>query len=53
EFIESLRMEWAQSRARVQRWAEEDKLLVEEMHRVLVYFAWQALWWHENSLKRT
>jgi hypothetical protein len=27
------------------RWAEEVKLLSEEMHRVLAFFLWEVGWW--------
>ena len=40
-----MRVEWAKSRARAQRWHEEVLLLLEEMHRILQYFHWKANWW--------
>jgi hypothetical protein len=30
------------------RWSEEAELLLEEMHRVLVYLSWEADWWRER-----
>jgi hypothetical protein len=40
-----LRAEWAKSRARAARWAEEVQLTVEEMRRVLSYLQWKSEWW--------
>ena len=40
-----LRVEWAKSRARSARWAEEVDLILEEMHRTLLFFKWKARWW--------
>ncbi|KAJ7029541.1 hypothetical protein C8F04DRAFT_962701 [Mycena alexandri] len=42
---ESLRVEWAKTRARARRWTEEVDLLEEEMRRVLVFLEWKASWW--------
>lgn len=52
EFIDSMRVEWARSRARAQRWAEEERLVVEEMRRVLAYFECRASWWRDNARRR-
>ncbi|KAG2078357.1 hypothetical protein BDR04DRAFT_1124244 [Suillus decipiens] len=38
-------MEWCKVHARVNRWSEEVKLLLEEMQRVVVFLKWQAEWW--------
>jgi hypothetical protein len=40
-----LRCEWAKSKARADRWAEEVVLLVEEMRRVIAFLHWKASWW--------
>ncbi|KAH9476591.1 hypothetical protein JR316_0010503 [Psilocybe cubensis] len=50
-----LRVEWARSRARMQRASEEVLLLKEEMRRVLVYLRWRANWWRqrENAISTT
>ncbi|KAJ7024514.1 hypothetical protein C8F04DRAFT_1270212 [Mycena alexandri] len=42
---ESLRVEWAKTRARARRWTEEVNLLEEEMRRILVFLEWRANWW--------
>ncbi|PPR04026.1 hypothetical protein CVT26_001447 [Gymnopilus dilepis] len=44
-----LRVEWAKSRARAARAAEEVMLLKEEMRRVLVFLEWKAAWWQERQ----
>ncbi|KAJ7486373.1 hypothetical protein B0H11DRAFT_1721594, partial [Mycena galericulata] len=45
---EDIRVEWAKSRARADRWREEVVLMEEEMRRVLEYCAWKARWWDER-----
>jgi len=47
EFNESMRVEWAKSRARMMRWGEEYQLIQEEMRRVVTYFEFKALEWEE------
>ncbi|KAJ7453514.1 hypothetical protein FB451DRAFT_1565625 [Mycena latifolia] len=42
---EALRVEWAKTRARAMRYAEEVELLEEEMRRVLQFLSWRATWW--------
>ncbi|KAK6974482.1 hypothetical protein R3P38DRAFT_3335742 [Favolaschia claudopus] len=42
---EAVRIEWAKTRARSRRWAEEVDLLEEEMRRVNAFLAWRAQWW--------
>jgi hypothetical protein len=42
---EGLRVEWAKTRAKANRWAEEVDLLEEEMRRILVFLEWKAQWW--------
>ncbi|KAJ7059133.1 hypothetical protein C8F01DRAFT_1370735 [Mycena amicta] len=49
EADEALRIEWARTRARALRWAEELDLLEEEMRRVVQFLSWRASWW-ENRL---
>jgi hypothetical protein len=47
-----LRCEWAKSKARAARWAEEVQLLVEEMRRVITFLDWKAQWWTEQGNAR-
>ncbi|KAJ7864121.1 hypothetical protein B0H14DRAFT_3862645 [Mycena olivaceomarginata] len=42
---EAVRIEWAKTRARAMRWAEEVDLLEEEMRRTLQFLRWRAGWW--------
>ncbi|KAJ7794332.1 hypothetical protein B0H14DRAFT_2392601, partial [Mycena olivaceomarginata] len=42
---EALRIEWAKTRAKAMRYAEEVDLLKEEMCRVLQFLGWRAEWW--------
>ncbi|PPR03501.1 hypothetical protein CVT24_012668 [Panaeolus cyanescens] len=42
---EIMRVEWAKSRARSERAAEEVLLLKEEMRRVIVFLGWKSRWW--------
>ena len=53
EFNDSMRVEWAKSRARMMRWKEELLIVQEEMRRVLVYLRWRAEWWRERSSLRS
>jgi hypothetical protein len=48
-----MRIEWAKSKARAERWEEEIKLLREEMRRVIEYFSWKAQWWRVQGPRRT
>ncbi|KAJ6505093.1 hypothetical protein C8R45DRAFT_817502 [Mycena sanguinolenta] len=50
---EGLRVEWAKTRARANRWTEEVDLLEEEMRRILVFLQWKADWWREQKNCRT
>jgi hypothetical protein len=43
--VESLRVEWAKTRARAHRWTEEVDILEEEMRQILVFVEWKAQWW--------
>ncbi|OJT14653.1 hypothetical protein TRAPUB_8796 [Trametes pubescens] len=52
EFSTSMRTEWARSRARAHRWEEEEKLLLEEMRRVVAFFTWRAAWWCDQAGRR-
>ena len=52
EFNDSMRAEWAQTRARMSRWGEELLILQEEMRRVLAFFEWKATWWLEQGNRR-
>ncbi len=42
---EILQIEWAKSRARAARAAEEVLLLREEMRRVIEFLKWKSKWW--------
>lgn len=48
EYNKSMRAEWAQTRARAERWKEEVELLQEEMRRVIRFLQWRATWWGER-----
>jgi hypothetical protein len=48
----ALRVEWAKTKARGDRWEEEVVLLDEEMRRVLVYCRWKEIWWIEQIPRR-
>lgn len=50
EFDDSMRVEWAKTSARVDRWEEEIDLLLGEMERTLDFLEWKANDW---ELKRT
>ncbi|KAI9059925.1 hypothetical protein FKP32DRAFT_1613943 [Trametes sanguinea] len=52
EYNDSMRAEWACSKARAERWEEEVILLAEEMRRVVAYWEWQAGWWEEQADRR-
>ncbi|KAK7691702.1 hypothetical protein QCA50_005102 [Cerrena zonata] len=52
EFSNAMRVEWAKTKARAERWAEEVRLLQEEMRRVLEYFEWKARWWRMKKTDR-
>lgn len=53
EFNKSMRVEWAKTCARMNRWKEEVLLIQEEMRRVLAYHEWRNTWWEEQSSRRT
>lgn len=52
ELHETVRVEWARSKARADRWREEVILLEEEMRRVLAYLNWKACWWEQRGVLR-
>lgn len=52
-YNEGLRVEWAKSLARAERWEEEIILLREEMRRILVFLDYQGQWWREQGSLRT
>ncbi|KAI0643898.1 hypothetical protein C8Q79DRAFT_1002434 [Trametes meyenii] len=52
EYNESMRAEWARTKARADRWTEEEDLLLEEMRRVLVSFKCDAEWWDSFATRR-
>ena len=45
EVNEVMRVQWATSRARMERWAEEVELLQEEMRRVVMFLEWKSENW--------
>ncbi|KAG2341246.1 hypothetical protein BDR05DRAFT_977033 [Suillus weaverae] len=49
---DGVRVEWCKAQAWAMRWAEEVKLLQEEMCCVLQFFQWQATWWDERGHQR-
>lgn len=48
-----MRVEWAKSHARAQRWSEEVVLVIEEMRRVIKYLDWKASWWRDQATLRS
>ncbi|KAK7054020.1 CxC2 domain-containing protein [Favolaschia claudopus] len=48
QLVDAVRVEWAKTKARRDRWVEEVELLREEMRRVLRFLAWRALWWEQR-----
>ncbi|OJT10121.1 hypothetical protein TRAPUB_13392 [Trametes pubescens] len=52
EYNKSMRAEWAQTRARAERWQEEVELLQEEMRRVIHFLQWRSRWWCERKALR-
>lgn len=52
-FPAAMRVEWAKSHARVERWQEELELVIEEMRRVPWYMAWKTSWWIARAEGRT
>ncbi|KAF7968821.1 hypothetical protein HWV62_29262 [Athelia sp. TMB] len=50
---DSMRVEWAKTLARSDRWDEETQLLLEEMRRIIHYFHWKSKWWRRRMFRRT
>ncbi len=50
--VAAMRVEWAKTKARADRWHEEVLLVSEEMRRVLYFFQWKAEWWSSQSALR-
>ncbi|KAF9488375.1 hypothetical protein BDN71DRAFT_1513112 [Pleurotus eryngii] len=53
DITDCLKAEWSRSRARAQRWTEEQDLVLEEMRRVLAYLQWHANWWDKQGPQRS
>ncbi|KAF4588993.1 hypothetical protein EYR40_010549 [Pleurotus pulmonarius] len=51
-FDDTMRIEWAKTKARADRWVEELQLVQEEMRRSLIFLAWKADWWCEQATRR-
>ena len=49
DYCTGLRVEWAKTRARAERWREEVQLLDEEMRRTLEFGWWRARWWKQHA----
>ncbi|TDL13624.1 hypothetical protein BD410DRAFT_699276, partial [Rickenella mellea] len=47
-----MRVEWAKSQARAERWHEEVVLVSEEMRQTLVFLEWRAKWWEMQIDRR-
>jgi hypothetical protein len=52
ESFVGMRVEWAKSQARCERWNEELMLVVEEMRRIPWYMEWKAQWWEQQATRR-
>ncbi|KAH8106480.1 hypothetical protein DFH11DRAFT_1549960 [Phellopilus nigrolimitatus] len=52
ELEEGLKVEWAKSKARVERWEEEVLLVQEEMRRTLTFMDYKATWWRSLPDRR-
>ncbi|KAI0669043.1 hypothetical protein C8Q78DRAFT_1194055 [Trametes maxima] len=52
-YDESMRAEWAKSKARAERWEEEEELTVEEMRRVLASLQSDVAFWEDLVERRT
>jgi hypothetical protein len=48
-----MRVEWAKTHARANRWQEEMLLVTEEMRRVIAFLDWKATWWRAQGPRRT
>ena len=45
----TLWFEWAKSRARLERWQEEETIVEEEMKQTIAYLEWQGNLWNERQ----
>ena len=52
EYNNSMRAEWARSRARAERWEEEVDLLVEEMQRIIRFLESESAEWQARADRR-
>ena len=43
--LTAMRVEWAKTKARADRWREEVLLVTEEMRRTICFLDWKAKWW--------
>jgi len=50
---DTMRVQWATSHARMERWAEEVELLQEEMRRVVAFLEWKSGHWLEKQDTRS
>lgn len=48
-----MRVQWAKSLARRDRWGEEVRWTCEEMRRIIHYFEWKCQWWRRRASRRT
>jgi hypothetical protein len=48
-----VRVEWARSDARADRWEEDIIFIMEEMRRILRFSDWKAEWWVEQGGARS
>lgn len=48
-----MRVEWAKTHARANRWEEEVLLVREEMRQVIIFLDWKATWWHSQGSRRS
>lgn len=52
EVNDTMRVDWATTHARADRWAEEVQLLNEEMRRSVVFLQWKSDWWRGQASSR-
>lgn len=52
EINDVMRVQWATSRARMERWVEEVELLQEEMRRVVMFLEWKSKNWLTRECAR-
>jgi hypothetical protein len=51
-YLSGMRVEWAKTHARANRWQEEVLLVTEEMRRVIAFLDWKASWWRAQGSHR-